>query len=165
MTKLIRQYASRLRINTYSTSWVETAQQAWCKSNIIGCKTLQLGAFLSPSKQNWPWIPWAVEHLFWKDHDKQKCPCLGWRRLQLWWYRVEHNASTPRGTKTRHSAATFGHYNEHCLTEAVNISTREDKILDILLTNCPGPVRKVKGIPPIGKADHDFLYVELRPNA
>ena len=49
---------------------------------------------------------------------------------------------------------------EHCLTQVVNIPTREDKILDILLTNCSGPVSRVKGMPPIGKADHDIVYIE-----
>ena len=49
---------------------------------------------------------------------------------------------------------------EHCLTQVVNIHTREDKTLDLLLTNSPSPVNRVKGMPPIGKADHDIVYVE-----
>ena len=32
--------------------------------------------------------------------------------------------------------------------------------LDLLLTNSPSPVNRVKGMPPIGKADHDIVYVE-----
>ena len=32
--------------------------------------------------------------------------------------------------------------------------------LDLLLTNSPSPVNKVKGMPPIGKADQDIVYVE-----
>ena len=34
------------------------------------------------------------------------------------------------------------------------------KTLDLLLTNSPSPVNRVKGMPPIGKADHDIVYVE-----
>ena len=30
----------------------------------------------------------------------------------------------------------------------------------LLLTNSPSPVNRVKGMPPIGKADHDIVYVE-----
>ena len=49
---------------------------------------------------------------------------------------------------------------EHCLTQVVNISTRNDKIHDLLFTNTQSPVIRVKGMPPIGKADHDIVYVE-----
>ena len=49
---------------------------------------------------------------------------------------------------------------DHCLSQVVNIHTREDKTLDLLLTNSPSPVNQVKGMPPIGKADHDIVYVE-----
>ena len=49
---------------------------------------------------------------------------------------------------------------DHCLSEVVNIHTREDKTLDLLLTNSPSPVNRVRGMPPIGKADHDIVYVE-----
>ena len=47
-----------------------------------------------------------------------------------------------------------------CLSQVVNIHTREDKTLDLLLTNSPSPVNRVKGVSPIGKADHDIVYVE-----
>ena len=49
---------------------------------------------------------------------------------------------------------------ELCLVQVVNIHTRADKTLDLLLTNSPSPVNRVKGMPPIGKADHDIVYVE-----
>ena len=104
-----------------------------------------------------------MRHLIGKDHDKQKCPCSGWRRLQLWWHKVEHNASTPGVRKHATQLQRLDITNEH-LTQVVNIPTREDKILDLLFTNCPGPVSRVKGMSPIGKADHDIVYV-LRPNA
>ena len=49
---------------------------------------------------------------------------------------------------------------EHCLTQVVNIPTRNDKTLDLLFTNAPSPVNRVKRMPPIRKADHDIVYVE-----
>ena len=49
---------------------------------------------------------------------------------------------------------------DHCLSQVVNINTREDKTLDLLLTNSPSPVNRLKGMPRIGKADHDIVYVE-----
>ena len=48
----------------------------------------------------------------------------------------------------------------HCLTQVVNIPTRNDKTLDLLFTNAPSPVNRVKGMPPIGKAGHDIVYVD-----
>ena len=35
-----------------------------------------------------------------------------------------------------------------------------DRTLDLLFANSPSPVNRVKGMPPIGKADHDIIYVE-----
>ena len=49
---------------------------------------------------------------------------------------------------------------EHCLTQVVDIPTHNDKTLDLLFTNFPSPVNRVKGMPRIGKADHDIVYVE-----
>ena len=49
---------------------------------------------------------------------------------------------------------------EHCLTQVVNIPTRNDRTLNLLFTNAPSPVNRGKGMPPIGKADHDIVYVE-----
>ena len=50
---------------------------------------------------------------------------------------------------------------DHCLSQVVSIHTLEDKTLDLLLTTPPpSPVNRVKGMPPIGKADHDIVYIE-----
>ena len=50
---------------------------------------------------------------------------------------------------------------EHYLTQVVDIPTRNDKTLDLLFTNFPSPVNRVKGMPPIGKADHDIDIVHV----
>ena len=44
---------------------------------------------------------------------------------------------------------------DHCLSQAVNIHTRKDKTLGLLLTNSPSPVNRVKG-----KADYHIVYIE-----
>ena len=49
---------------------------------------------------------------------------------------------------------------DHCLSQVVNFHTREDKTLDLLLTNSPSPVKRVNGMPPIGKAGHDIVCTE-----
>ena len=67
----------------------------------------------------------------------------------------------PRGVpKRRVQSQLLEIVQDHCLSQVVNIHTREDKALDLLLTNSPSPVNRVKGMPPIDKADHDIVYVE-----
>ena len=69
---------------------------------------------------------------------------------------MESHASNSRGTKKIVSATTF----EHCLTQVVNIPSLNDKTLDLFLSNVTSPVNRVNGMSPIGKADHDIVYVE-----
>ena len=54
---------------------------------------------------------------------------------------------------------------DHCLSQVVNFDTREDKTLDLLFTNSPSPVNRMKGMPPFGKADHDIVYIEYHIKA
>ena len=67
----------------------------------------------------------------------------------------------PQGVQKRQSQQQLlDIIGEHCLTQVVDIPMRNDKTLDLLFTNFPSPVNRVKGMPPIGKADHDIVYVE-----
>ena len=50
--------------------------------------------------------------------------------------------------------------NDHSLTQVVTIPTRQDKILDLILTNYPSIVDKLETMPPIGESDHDIVYTE-----
>ena len=71
------------------------------------------------------------------------CSDIEWSHMQ-----VPHG-----GTKKTVSAATFGYYRR----ELSNTSCKHTKALDLLFTNAPSPVNRVKGMPPIGKADHDIV--------
>ena len=66
----------------------------------------------------------------------------------------------PQGLQKGSLSTTFDIIGQHCLTQVVNIPTRNNKTLDLLFTNLPSPVNRVKGMPPVGKADHDIVYVE-----
>ena len=67
----------------------------------------------------------------------------------------------PEGVQQRHlQSQLLEIVQEHCLSQVVNIHTREDKTLDLLLTNYPSPVNRIKWMPPIGKADHNMVYIE-----
>jgi len=49
---------------------------------------------------------------------------------------------------------------DHSLTQIVDKTTRNDKILDLILANYPSIVDNLETIPPIGEADHDILLLE-----
>ena len=77
--------------------------------------------------------------------------------------KIEHkNTATLDSARSKKNLKSqFCNYiGEHCLTQVVDIPKRNDKTLDLLFTNFQSPVNRVKGMPPIGKADHDIVYVE-----
>ena len=132
----------------------------WCKLNIIGCRTLNLGSFYRP--------PDKIDNEYLEEFNSSlsrimsnrnthvlvggdfNCGDIEWSHMQV-----------PHGVQKRQSQQQLLDIKgEHCLTQVVNIPTRNDKTLDLLFTNAPSPVNRVKGMPPIGKADHDIVYVE-----
>ena len=132
----------------------------WCKLNIIGCRTLYLGSFYRPPKR--------IEEEYLMEFNKSltrimsnknahvlvgddfNCGDIEWSTMQV-----------PEGVPQRPIQCQLLEIaQDHCLSQVVNIHTRNDKTLDLLLTNSPSPVSCVKGMPPIGKADHDIVYVE-----
>lgn len=50
--------------------------------------------------------------------------------------------------------------NDHGLKQVVNEPTRNDKTLDLIMTNYPSIVDKIETIPPLGEADHDIVSLE-----
>ena len=50
---------------------------------------------------------------------------------------------------------------DHFLTQIVDKPTRNDKTLDLIITNYPSIVDNLETIPPIGEADHDILSLEI----
>ena len=69
---------------------------------------------------------------------------------------MESHSRTSWGTKRQSQQQLLDIIGEHCLTHFVNIPTRNDKTLDLLFTNAPSPVNRVKGMLPISEA----VYVE-----
>ena len=134
----------------------------WCKLNIhvIGCRTLYLGSFYRPPKR--------IEEEYLMEFNQSltrimpnknahvlvggdfNCGDIEWSTMQV-----------PEGVPQRPIQCQLLEIaQDHCLSQVVNIHTRNDKTLDLLLTNSPSPVNRVRGMPPIGKADHDIVYVE-----
>ena len=50
--------------------------------------------------------------------------------------------------------------NDTNLHHIVDIPTRKDRILDLIMVNNPTHITKVSTLPPIGLTDHDTVYVE-----
>jgi len=83
------------------------------------------------------------------------CGDIDWKNLSV----------SPGASKGQAQRQLVDIVKEHCLTQIVDVPTRLDKTLDILLTNNPTPVNRIKGMPPIGKSDHDIIHIEYDVNA
>ena len=58
------------------------------------------------------------------------------------------NMQVPQGVQKRQSQQQLlDIIGEHCLTQVVNIPTRNDKTLDLLFTNFPSPVTSQGDVP------------------
>ena len=78
------------------------------------------------------------------------CVDIEWRNMQV-----------PQGVPKRQSQTQLiDIVKEHCLSQVIDVPTRQNKTLDLFLTNSPFPVKRIKGMPPIGKADHAIVYLE-----
>ena len=112
----------------------------WCKLNIIGCRTLYLGSFYCPPSRTEKEYLEAfnisltrimsnknAHVLFGGDFN---CGNIEWSTMQV-----------PEGVTQRQvQSQLLEIVQDHCLSQIVNFHTREDKTLDLLLTNSPSPV-------------------------
>ena len=132
----------------------------WCKLNIIGCRTLYLGSFYRPpnltEKEYLEAFNISLTRIMSNKNAHVlvggdfNCGNIEWSTMQV-----------PEGVPQRQvQSQLLEIVQDQCLSQVVNFHTREDKTLDLLLTNSPSPVNRVKGMPPIGKADHDIVYIE-----
>ena len=46
------------------------------------------------------------------------------------------------------------------LEQLVDKPTRDERTLDLILTNTPSLFNGIKTLPPIGKSDHDIVFTE-----
>lgn len=77
------------------------------------------------------------------------CDRIDWENLSV----------APGATKNHIQNQLVVIVKEHC-RQRVNLPTRNDRTLDLLLTNIPGPVTRHRSLPPIGKAVHDIVFIE-----
>ena len=118
----------------------------WCKLNIIGSRTLYLGSFYRP--------PDKIVNGYLEEFNISlgrimsnrnahvliggdfNCGDIEWSTMQV-----------PHRVQKRQTQQLLDIIGEHCLTQVVNISTQLNKTVDLLFTNVPSPVNRVKGCP------------------
>ena len=129
----------------------------WCKLNIISCTTLYLGSFYLPLCLELKYLEDCNASLYRIMSNKNanvlgdsNCGDIEWRTLQV------HEGVQKRPVQT----ILVSIIHDHCLSQMINIHNRENKTLNLLFTNSPSPINRVKGMHPIGKADHDIIYIE-----
>jgi hypothetical protein len=49
---------------------------------------------------------------------------------------------------------------EYNLHQLVNVPTRKERTLDLILVTNPSIINKVHTLPPLGLSDHDVVYIE-----
>ena len=117
----------------------------WCKLNIIGCRTLYLGSFYRPPNRK-PEIEKEYLEAFNQSLTRImsnknahvlvggdfNCGNIEWSTMEV-----------PEGVPNRRVQNQLLEIaQDHCLSQVVNIHTREDKTLDLVLTNSPSPVNR-----------------------
>ncbi|CAG2244059.1 unnamed protein product [Mytilus edulis] len=71
-----------------------------------------------------------------------------------------NNRSLKPNTTYPHLHYFFGNsLDDTCLTQIVDVPTRKDNILDLIITNLPNQVQRVEVIP--GLSDHDIVFAEF----
>ena len=147
-------------ICTEVTELETECELVWVKLQIIGCKTLYLGSFYRPpdiyDPDNLDQLNSSLKRIMSCKNSHAllggdfSCGDIDWNKLFV-----------PLGMPKRQvQSQLIDIVQEHCLSQVVDIRTRQERILDILLTNNPTPVTRVKGMPATGRADHDIVLVE-----
>ena len=126
----------------------------WCKLNIIGCRTLYFGSFYRPPDQIDTEYLEAFNSSLLRIMSNANAHILvggDFNSGDIEWSSMQ----VPHGVSKRQTQQQLlDIIKEHCLAQVVNIPTRQEKTLDLIFTNSPSPVSRVKEMPPIGKIDH-----------
>ena len=140
-------------ICTEATELEKECELVWVKLQITGCKTLYLGSFYRPpdisDPDNLDQFNSSLKQIMSCKNSHVllggdfNCGDIDWNKLFV-----------PLGMPKRQvQNQLIDIVKEHCLSQVVDIPTRQGRTLDILLTNNPTQVVRVKGMPPTGRAE------------
>ena len=138
----------------------------WVQIDLTGAKSLNIGALyrqpdsdvttLETLNQSLQRLTHRTNGNIWLGGDFN-APHINWPLLEV----------TPlAGTKRQIDQRLIDISLHHNIEQIIDKPTRGDNILDLFLTNNKSALRNFETLPPIGKADHDIVYIEInaRPN-
>ena len=140
----------------------------WLQIDLTGAKSLHIGAFDRPPDSDVTTLENLNQSLQRLTHRTNgniwlggggdfNAPHLNWPPLEV----------TPlAGTKRHIYQRLIDISLHHNIEQIIDKPTRGDNILHLFLTNNKSALQNFETLPPIGKADHDIVYIEIdaRPN-
>ena len=132
----------------------------WVKLNVVGSKSLYVGACYRPKMDDMETLDAIDESLQRIGSDKNVILLGGDFNLPGWdWKSNQVRPKSPYpGAHHR-----FGEVlNDHGLSQIIQEPTRENNILDLIATNRPNQINRTQIIP--GISDHNIPYTELDIN-
>ena len=138
----------------------------WVQIDLTGAKSLHIGAFYRPPDSDVTTLENLNQSLqrltrrtngnIWLGGDFN-APHNNWPLLEV----------TPlAGTKRHIFERLIDISLHHNIEQIIDKQTKGENILDLFLTNNKSALQNFETLPPIGKADHDIVYIEInaRPN-
>ena len=138
----------------------------WVKIDMVGVKTIHFGAFYRPPNSDQLVLDHLSESLerlvdctngnIWLGGDFN-APHIDWPLLDL---------LPLAGSKRPIYQRLIDISHHHNIEQIVDKPTRRRNILDLIFTNNKSTLIKLDTLPPLGKADHDIVYlkIDIRPN-
>ncbi|XP_071177850.1 uncharacterized protein [Mytilus edulis] len=142
----------------YELAPPDKTEMVWAKVDIVGSKTLYLSSFYNPKTSDETSLK-NFDLIIRKATQIKNSTLLigGDFNLPGWDW---NNRSLKPNTTYPHLHYFFGNsLDDTCLTQIVDVPTRKDNILDLIITNLPNQVQRVEVIP--GLSDHDIVFAEF----
>ncbi|CAG2244129.1 unnamed protein product [Mytilus edulis] len=156
--KLIAIKKELISSEVYELAPPDKTEMVWAKVDIVGSKTLYLSSFYNPKTSDETSLK-NFDFMIRKATQIKNSTLIigGDFNLPGWDW---NNKSLKPNTSYPHLHYFFGNsLDDTCLTQIVDVPTRKDNILDLIITNLPNQVQRVEVIP--GLSDHDIVFAEF----
>ena len=129
----------------------------WVKINVVGCKTLYVGAYYRPKTDDSDSLKNMEKALGRIKGDKSSVVIGGDFNLPGWDWR--NNGIKPKSPYPAVHSRFDEILNDNGLQQTILEPTRGENILDLIITNRPNQINRTQILPGIG--DHNIPYTEL----
>lgn len=134
-------------------------ENVWVEVNLVNARKLIIGCFYRPPSDNGHALDQLRESLNRINTNAQATVLLG-GDFNLGHIDWSIPAVIPGKPDHAQHISIIDIINDFSLEQIVNKPTRGERILDLILTNKPTSFNDSKILPPIGKSDHDIVFVE-----